>query len=305
MGLPASLESRCTEAVARAAAYIRGRQSSSGGFCFYQYGRVEDPSLGDTYYAVSALDLFGIEVRDSSRVAQFVDRARRFGLTYLYFYAFTLDRLRLASRISAAALSQIGALTIALPDQGRSVDRSGWLESARKTIRLQRRFGTSDPEQARARSAVSDSSASEYRLLDQDRYAHIAQFVRDLLAGGGFGVRVNLWDTYLALAVGSLLGIEPAPETVSFVDSLQQPPLGFLMAPRSATANLDVLYAGVQCCTFLKLPIRHEQDVIAFLLDCQTAEGGFSHAPASLPNLEFTYCALRTLATLVPELRLS
>ncbi len=305
MGLPASLESKCTEAVVRAAAYIRGRQSSSGGFCFYQYGRVEDPSLGDTYYAVSALDLFGIEVRDSSRVAQFVDRARRFGLTYLYFYAFTLDRLGLASRISSAALAQIGALTITLPDEGRSVDRTGWLESARKTIRLQQRFGTGGSGQARARPAVCDSSASAGRLLDRDRYAHVERFTRDLLAGGGFGVRVNLRDTYLALAVGSLLGIEPAPETMSFVDSLQQPPFGFLMTSRSTMANLDVLYAGVQCCTLLKLPIRHEEDVIAFLLDCQTAEGGFSHAPKSLPNLEFTYCALRTLATLAPELRLS
>ncbi len=306
MGLPASLESKCTAAVTRAAAYILGRQSSSGGFCFYQYGQVEEPSLGDTYYAVSALDLSGIEVRDSSRVAQFVSQARRFGLTYLYFYALTLDRLGLASRIGAAAFAQIGALTIALPDERRSVDHGGWLESARKTIRLQQRFGISGPEQARARSAVSDSSAPADRLLVvRDRYAHVAGFVRDLFIRSGFGVRVNLWDTYLALAVGSLLGIEPVPETASFVDSLQHPPFGFLMTPRSTMASLDVLYAGVQCCTLLGLPIRRKEDVVAFLLACQTAEGGFSHAPASLPNLEFTYCALRTLLTLAPELRRS
>lgn len=303
MALPASLESKCTEAVARAAAYIRGRQSSSGGFCFYQYGRIEEPSLGDTYYAVSALKLFGIEVRRSSRVAEFVGRARRFGLTYLYFYAFTLDRLGLAARVGAEALTQIDALTIALPEEGRSIDRSGWLESARKTIRLQQRFGTDGAGKARTRFTVEKYSASADRLVGEDeRYAHVARFVGDLIVGGGSGVRVNLWDTYLALALGSLLGVEPTPDTVSFVDSLQQPPFGFLMTPHATMPSLDVLYAGVQCCRLLKLPVRREQEIIAFLLSCQTTDGGFSHAPTALPNLEFTYRALQTLAALAPEL---
>ncbi len=312
MVLPAGLESKCADAVTRAAAYILGRQSRSGGFCFYQHGSIEEPSLGDTYYAVSALKLFGIEVRNSSQVAKFVGQARIFGLTYLYFCAFTLDRLGLATRVGPEALAQIGALTIALPDEAlssdrmRAVERSGWLESVRKTIRLQRRFRTSGLEHARARSSADRRSASADRpVVERDRYAHVAGFIGDLITRGGFGVRGNLWDTYLALAIASLLGIEATAETVAFVDSLQQSPFGFLMTPHSTMPSLDVLYAGVQCCTFLELPIRLSREVIEFLLACQTADGGFSHAPRALPNLEFTYRALQTLATLAPELRRS
>lgn len=309
MILTAALESKCTAAVARAAAYIRGRQSPSGGFCFYRHGPVEEPSLGDTYYAVSGLELFDLEVPNARGVAEYVCRARIFGLTYLYFCAFTLDRLGLASRLGAEALAQIDALAVRLPGEGRSddwtdtVDRGAWLESVRKTIRLQRRFGSGETENAPSRATANDYAISARQLAaDRDRSAPVARFIGDLLARGGFGVRINLWDTYLALAIGSLLGIEATADTASFVDSLQEPPFGFLMTPRSAMPSLDVVYAGVRCCKFLKLPIRYEREALAFLLACQTSDGGFSHAPTALPNLEFTYRGLQTLALLAPEL---
>jgi len=307
--LPSTLSSKCRDAIAKAAAYIRGRQSPSGGFCFYRYGPIEEPSLGDTYYAVSSLKLFGIEVPSPRQVARFVGESRIFGVTYLYFCAFTLDRLGLASRVGAEALQQIDALSIRLPQEGREtawtrlIDRSGWLESARKTLRLQRRFGRFGPEQARGRTPADDYCVSATRIaVEGRRYAHAAQFIREVLARGEFGVRANLWDTYLALAVAALLAIELTAETTSFVDSLQQPPFGFLMTAHSTMPNLDVVYAGVRCCRLLNLPIRHEREVSEFLLACQTTDGGFSHAPAALPNLEFTYRALQTLALLAPEL---
>lgn len=283
MVLSASLQSRCLQTIIRAQAYIAGRQSPSGGFCFYRYGGVEEPSLGDTYYAVAALRLFGLSVPNTRRAADFVGKARIFGLTYLYFCAFTFEHLGLGDRVSQQVLDQIAALTIDLPHASRSIDRSGWLESLRKTIRLQRRFAPL------ARGAA-------------DRYGHVAQFMQDLLRDGGFGVRGDLWDTYLAVSVGTLLGLEMTADTAAFVDSLQQPPFGFMMTPSATVASLDVVFAGVRCCGLLQLPVRRELEVIDFLLGCQTADGGFAHAPGALPNLEFTYRALQIIAALAPKL---
>ena len=305
MNLSASLESRCTEAVARAATYIRGRQSKSGGFCFYQHGSLQEPNLGDTYYAVSALKICGSEVPNGRRTADFVGNARIFGLTYLYFCAFTLDRLGFGNRVSVQALEQIRALTVTLPDGTRSINASDWLESVRKTLRLHWRFESSGPLGIKGGSAAAVSPSPAHLTVEQDRYAELKQFVRDLLRRGGCGVHANVWDTYLALAIGSLLGIEPTAETRAFVDSLQQPPFGFLMTSRSVMPSLDVVYAGVRCCELLRLPVRYERHAIGFALSCQTSDGGFSHAPAALPNLEFTYRALQTLARLAPPVRAS
>ncbi|MGH8317964.1 MAG: prenyltransferase/squalene oxidase repeat-containing protein [Steroidobacteraceae bacterium] len=289
--------------MARAAAYIRARQSPSGGFCFYRYGSVEEPSLGDTYYAVAALRLFGIKVPNTHKTADFVGRARIFGLTYLYFSALTLDQLGLGLRISKEALELIRDLQIVIPEVSKSADASGWLESTRKTIRLQQRFAPVAPDGAAQGDTLARRLAPvAYAARSVNRYPQVAAFTADLMKRGGFGVQVNLWDTCLALSVSALLGLRPSQEMVAFVDSLQQLPFGFLMTPKSAMPSLDVVYAGVRCCEILGLAVRHRQEVIDFMLACQTTNGGFAHAPEALPNLEFTYQALKTLAILAPEL---
>ncbi|MGH8289873.1 MAG: prenyltransferase/squalene oxidase repeat-containing protein [Steroidobacteraceae bacterium] len=285
----------------RAAAYIRTRQSPSGGFCFYRYGGIDEPNLGDTYYSVAALRLFGIEVPNARKTAEFVSQARIFGLTYLYFCSFTLDHLGLASRISEEKLAAIRNLSITVPEAGRSVDTSGWLESVRKTIRLQQRFApTSLGSAARRDKENPGSGASDDG--SESRYAQVSGFVADLMKRGGFGVRSNLWDSCVVLSVGSLLGLRPPEEMAAFIEALQQPPVGFLMTPHSAVTSLDVAYAGARCCEILALAVRHSQEVIDFTLSCQTTNGGFAHASMALPNLEFTYRGLQTLALLVPEL---
>ena len=301
---PSGLVSRCSDAVAQAAAYIRTRQSPAGGFCFYRYGGIDEPNLGDTYYAVAALRLFGIEVPNARKTATFAAQARIFGLTYLYFCCFTLDHLGLASRISEETLAAIRSLAITVPAGASSIDTSGWLESMRKTIRLQRRFAPQAPAGPAWHERLAGEPGSVSPKDPSDgRYTQLAQFMAELLKRGGLGVLSNLWDTCLALSVGALLELHLPEDMIAFVESLQQPPVGFLMTARSAMASLDVAYAGARSCEILGLAVRHRQEVINFTLSCQSTNGGFAHAPQALPNLEFTYRGLQTLAILVPELR--
>lgn len=299
----ADLRAKCLLAVAQAAAYIRGRQSPSGGFCFYRYGDVDEPNLGDTYYAVSALRLFGIEVPHALEAADFAAQARIFGLNYLYFLAFTLDRLGLGSRVGGKPLELIRGLSITVPRATRSLDSSAWLESVRKTIRLQQRFAPSGPDAPGTSETQTAGCATAERAAEGERrYVRISEFLEGLMKRGGLGVGDNLWDTCLAVGIGSMLGLRASQEIVAFVDSLQQPPFGFMMTARSTMSSLDVAYAGARCCALLELPVRREREVLELTLACQSANGGFAHAPTALPNLEHTYRALQTLALLMPEL---
>lgn len=291
-----SLISRCSDAVVRAAAYIRSRQSSCGGFCFYRYGSVDEPNLGDTYYAVAALRLFGIKVPNAGKIADFVTEAPAFGLTYLYFSALTLDHLGLDSRINAETFESIGNLPIAVPETTSSEDTNGWLESVRKTVLLQRQFTPTALHKVAPTRKLATARSN-------NRYAQVAAFTAELMNRGGFGVGRKLWDTYLALRIGACLGLQLPDKIVEFVDSLQQPPIGFLMTPHSAMPSLDVAYAGVLCCQILGIPVRHKQEVVELTLGCQTASGGFTHAPMALASLDFTYRALKILSILVPETR--
>jgi hypothetical protein len=300
--VPAPLVSRCRDAVARAAAYIRTRQSPSGGFCFYRYGGIDEPNLGDTYYAVAGLRSFGIEVPIAGKTADFVSQARLYGLTYLYFCCFSLEHLGLACKIPEEALAAVRNLSVAVPEGAASAHTSGWLESVRKTIRLQQRFTPPlSPGSTRRRKHGETPGPVAPRTPSDYCHPHVVEFVARLMKRTGLGVRINLWDTCVALSVGALLGLRPPEEMATFIDSLQKPPLGFLMTPGSVVWTLDVAYAGARCSQILGLPVRYHQELIDFTLSCQSSNGGFAHAPMALANLEFTYFALRTLAILVPE----
>jgi hypothetical protein len=301
--LSAALKAKCRRAIADAISYIHGRQSPSGGFCFYRHGGVDEPNLGDTYYAVATLKLLQAQIPAAERIEQFLSQSRLFGLTYLYFYVFTLARLASDHRMTAKTVEHVNSLTIGLPDEQHRANTSDWLENARKTIRLQQHFAMTFPPSLPTLSIRKNSAATPTTPTSRpDCHTHVVSFLKSLNKGGGFGDRANLWDTYLAQSVLSLLAITPDPQTIEFVDSLQRPPFGFAMSGSSTMASLDVVFAGVRCCELLALPIRHAMQALEFTLGCQTADGGFAHASVALPNLEFTYRAVRTLVSLAPEL---
>jgi hypothetical protein len=164
-----------------------------------------------------------------------------------------------------------------VPRAGHRGATSGWLESIMKIVELKRRFGASAD-------------------LPQ-----VVRFVGSLKTDGGYGDKPDLWDTCLCLSILALLGENAAAgDTRAFVDRLQVPSFGFTLTCDSLIGNLDIIYAGLQCCRLLGASVSYPRDTLAFVLACQTAKGGFSRAPNALPDVELTHRALQIMAMLEP-----
>lgn len=194
----------------------------------------------------------------------------------MYFHAFSLDRLGHAERLAGTQrLARIRGLALPALHPTDALSISGWLEAAVRVTRLGLRFGS-----------VPGATG-------------VGATVNSLRCGDGYGQTPNLWDTYLSLHLLTLLGeLRDGAQARRFVDALQVPSIGFALPPESRRGNLDVIYAGVMCCTMLGLPLRYPADMLAFVLACQAAHGGFSRAPTALPDIARTRRALQMLEVL-------
>lgn len=272
-GKPAALHERARRAVAAAVGYLRGRQSSNGGFCFYRWQGVDEPNLHDTWHAVAALALVGAEVPRADETMASLDGYMATSPEALYQRAFALDRMGCASRLGDRDLQRIRDLRPAAALAGNT-PIGARLGAVLHMLCLQRRFAASQPD-----AAIAD----DLMALQRD---------------GGWGDKPNLHDTCVALsALRALETCMPPAHTRGFVDALQVASLGFTVTRDSLSASLDTVCAGFGACALLDLPVRHRDDALDYLLACQSSNGGFARTPDALPNIACTHRALRALAT--------
>ncbi len=276
--LTAGRAAAVAESCERAKAYILGRQSPQGGFCFYRADRVEEPNLSDTYHAVAALKLLACEVPRELALIEFLQTSEIWGPRYLYWFAFAMDLLGRADQISEKIRSRIRALAIDEPPPVNTGAVRDWLRNARMIVRLRQRFA------------------------DLEGLAKVVYWVSAMRkSGGGFGSSPNLWDTYRCVGILSVLYPRAlGKETRAFVEDQQARPFGFVLNADSILANLDVIDSGVGSCQLLGIPIRFRNEVLAFVMACQGRDGGFSRAPTALPDLELTHKAIRTMLSARP-----
>lgn len=262
-------------AIERAVAYLHGRQSPAGGFCVYRSAQLDEPNLFDTYYAVAALHMAGGVLPRPEAIRRFLCEAEPVQVYGLYFRSFALQLLGQDDPVIAATRAAVVALPL-VPPRAESLT-SGKLRSLLFTLRLK-------------------------RLLDAPLDMVVAARLRALEhAGGGFGGKPNAIDTHLTLACLAACGDQvPMPRTDEFLQRLQHPAFGFRLTEDSLAPALDTLYAGVQACRLRHVPVAYPAAVARFVLDCQTANGGFARAPMALPGIELT---CRALALLLPSAR--
>jgi hypothetical protein len=134
-----SLLARARQKAGVTSSYLRGRQSYNGGFCFYRYEGVDEPSLHDTYHAIAGFKLLGEETPRADEAASFLSSFPAAGVHQLYYCAFGLDLLGRSSLLSQALLESVSGLRVAPPGD-RDLASSAWLQAALRAARLQQRF---------------------------------------------------------------------------------------------------------------------------------------------------------------------
>lgn len=263
-------------ALERATAYIRSRQCSNGGFCYYRTEYLEEPNLNDTYHALAACKLQDLPLPNRQQLAAYVEscRTRSSRPDYLYYFGFARHLLGI-DQTDTAFLDDIARLSPALPPRG--LPTAAWYTGMLKITLLKKTF-TSLPNM-------------------QD----IVQFIATNRRFGGYGNKPNLPDTYLALSI--LAEAQRLPEDgecEQFVDDMQVPSLGFRCTRDSMFSHLEILHAGVFSCALLALPIRYPQQIIDFVLACQDNNGCFTLTPGSLGDLRTHWLALCIIRQLAP-----
>lgn len=269
-----------SQALAGARAYLSARQCASGGYSFYRSEYLEEPNIRDTWHALAALRLLGTPAERGEDIVRFVVAQPLSEQPYaLYFRVRSLCLLQRPDPEHAAVRAAVAALAAALPDPELSDDPSDALYRLRLVLWLKRHFDLVIPARDIARSLL----AGEH-------------------PGGGFGIPPNLLATRQALAVLALCGAHPPVRTGAFVARLATPGFGFRLRAESLAPNLETTCAGVSCCRRLGVSIPHAADVLAFILACQTGDGGFARAPEALPNVALTHLALAGLDVLAGPL---
>lgn len=264
----------------RARHYLLGRQSPSGGFCFYRTEYLDEPNLFDTWHAVAALTLLGELLPHREMLVDFVCAQPPGRQPYaLYYRTFTLDALGSPDPDHAAVEESVRSLPLNVHGLARHSNLSGQLERLLLTLRLKRYLDLAFAAEEIARSILG---------LEQP--------------SGGFGTPPNLLDTRLALEILPLCGQVTSARTAAFVDRVELPIFAFRLTEDSLSPNLETVCAGIECCQRLGLSVAHPGDAAAFILDCQTGDGGFARAPNALPDIGLTHLALQGLASLFEDI---
>ncbi len=266
---------KLASALNRARAYLLERQSPSGGFCFYRGYYAEEPNLSDTWHAIAVLiGLLGVDLPEKNSHASFViGQPIAPQPLLLYYRVRTLLALGADDPQSAEVRSAVEALQAHFPNIATQASLSAALQRIRCTVWLKWHFGLP--------TALDDLAMA---------------LLRGEHEGGGYGIPPNLLDTEAAIAVLMLCGHAPLPRTGDFVNRMAVAGFGFRLTAGSLSPNLETVCAGIRSCCRLGMPIPHARDAMAYVLSCQTGNGGFARAAGALPDITLTHLALTTLA---------
>jgi hypothetical protein len=260
------------KAVAHTVTYLRDRQSPNGGFCFYRWQGLEEPSLGDTRHALATLRLLDAEIPRRAKVVAFLHGFEAAGFDGFYCRLLALAALDAAMPPDARSLERIRAFDAAAVLADEHVPTTARLERTLRIVTLQRCF-----------DAIAGTD-------------EIVAGVRALCRDGGWGDKPNLGDTRLALEVLAACGARASTDvTRRFVDATQIASFGFTATVDSRYTTLDVVHAGLRACTLLGWPVRYMTDALDFVLGCQGDNGGFARTPDALPGIDLTHRAVLAL----------
>ncbi|MGE0072254.1 MAG: prenyltransferase/squalene oxidase repeat-containing protein [Thiomonas sp.] len=284
---------RCVDASA-AAAYILGRQCPQGGFSFYrtpQWG-VEEPNALDTFAAVAALRLLGLEVPQPQRITLWLSALQREdgswpSLPIAWACCQALELFAQAPRVDPG--SWLRALWIerlrAIQTTGR--DWRGTLVELHRLAQLMQRF---------APDALAERRQRLQQHLDAARTAD----------GAWATPGADLESSGAAVELAGLAGLHlDRVALAAWWRRCEDPVLGLRLTPSAWLTSAAALSGGLAVARALGLSLRYADAVCQQIHLLQQPNGGCSARHQALVSLWDTWLALRTAAdlALVPSPR--
>jgi hypothetical protein len=259
--------------------YVLERKCLSGGFCFY---KLEEPNGSDTWFALSILDLLHYEIKDESTV-NFLKAMQHPDGSYDSIYS---------AFYSIKSLSLLGAEPAEDPRPYILRNLGSYRFDARRlpaeVISLFKRT-----------SFLVDLYETTGLDTGNDVHDKIIEFIlRFRNEDGGFGhLRSTLHETSRALEMLRRLGYPlDGLGAESFIRRCETPVTGFTDIPRTSLGYLEFVHAGVRASHLLGCRPHYSKQCTAFVLNCQSRNGGFSRTPhGGIATMEDTWHAMHAL----------
>ena len=264
----------------RAINYVRARRCQGGGFCFY---RLEEPNGSDTYYALSALSLLGMEMKDYDTMNLLKNLQEDDGSYVNIFLAY----------YAIKSLIVLGEKPKYDPTSYLSnIVRDCLVDSSELPVWTVSMFNSW--------YCLIDLSFSLKIQLEQELMKDIvASILASLKEDKGFGdIRSTLLETSQALAILKQLNYPVGSLNVeNFIKKCEDPDSGFTGVPNTSMSYLEQVHGGLVACRVLSYKPRYLDQCISFVKGCQNHNGSFSRQ-RGISTLEDTYYAIHSLSML-------
>lgn len=264
----------------KAACYILKRYLKEGGFCFY---RLNEPSGGDTYWAIAALEALGVPFTDKKTIRYlkgFQHSDGSYESVYHAYYA--IKGLRLLNEEPASNPVPYILKNAKIHDVNRlPVGGASIFRGLYHVIDL-----------------AHSLDVNLGKKLRREIVCFVLGYQKD---SAGFGhPHATLVDTFHALKILAWLGY-PTDRlgTEKFIKKCENPVFGFVNVPRTAPAFIEHIFAGTLSSVVLSQKSRYTGRCIEFVTACQRRNGGFSRTThGGIATLEYTFLAVHTLKSL-------
>ncbi len=274
---------RATIDVEAASAYVRGRRTLEGGYCFYRtpsWG-VEEPNAPDTLAALGSLRLLEVAPAQPHQTADWLLSLQAPGGGYA-----TLT-------IGWASLRALALL-------GRGPERSpdSWLSAWSEQLLEERPTRQPRPWLL---ELLRLAELFELRGVTPDRARLTRLLERSVAAHGGWPRdAAELETTGVVSELIRRARLEPvaARSTVAFLQACEDPALGLRTTPDAAATTVGALWGGVTVARNRLQALRHPEAIAASIALLQRRDGGFGERHRALTTLRDTWLALRAWSTL-------
>lgn len=263
----------------KAISYIKARECSSGGYCFY---RQNEPNSSDTYFAIASGKILNEAFPVDNSTIAFLENKQNpdgsyFGIIEAFYTVLALSEIQRKPKVDTSSyiLKKVDSFKIQDLPPEISIFRKIYF-----LITITRALKTSIP------------SGMRRNIID-----FIFSFKNE---DNGFGNLNNstLLETMQALRVLTWLKcpLGRIIDTISFISSCNILPWSFTNKPNTSHAFVEHIHAGYIISDILRITPTFQKESMKFIKGCQTTLGGYSRSPfTGIATLEYTFFALDSL----------